>query len=330
MYKGEMILRNDIRKLGLVLLISSLVVFMAGCSGNANGESSNYPDKSVTLVVPFGPGGDSDLNARSAAKALEEELGKPVVVTNIEGAGGSVGTKEVLNGKADGYTALFNHNAMILNNVLEISDVSYTDFKIAGISASDKTNAILVRTESKYKTINDVIEDAKENPGQISAAVSFGNYTQLVFLALEAEADIDLNIIDVGVGSEQRAALSGERADMITTPYGQIKDYIESGEYRSLGLATAERVADLPDEPTLIEQGVDVVLDKHYFYFFPKETPNEVVETFTKALKEGVNTEEFKKTVGEYYITPDYYSPEETLKILEETEKQYLELSSQF
>lgn len=130
------------KQLAVLSMVVALGMLLAGCGSDATKNSSskanqgaakNYPNKTVQIVVPYGAGGDTDTNARVMSKYLSKELGKPVIVTNVAGSSGVVGSQQVLDSKPDGYTVLFNHPTMLMNNLIGLTDISWKNFKNAGI-----------------------------------------------------------------------------------------------------------------------------------------------------------------------------------------------------
>ncbi|WP_134698631.1 tripartite tricarboxylate transporter substrate binding protein [Ammoniphilus sp. YIM 78166] len=322
------------------MLLSSLALMLSvavGCSSQQNTssptaeqpkaeEKSAYPTKPIEVVVPAGAGGDTDRNTRVIAKYLEKELGQPVVVTNVGGAGGSTGTKKVLDANADGYTVLSFHNSMLLNKIMGLVDFSYPEMELAGIGISDLGNTFMVNSNSQFTDLPSLIEYAKANPKKVSIATEVGGFTHLQLLALQQATGTEFNIVDVGGAAEKLTALLGGQIDINPTAIGLVKSYIDSGELRSLGVMADERISSMPDVPTFKEQGVDIVFDKFFFWGFPKGTPQEVVSTFSAALEKVVNNEELKKELDGFVVTPVYMNGEEAVKHMTEAEAYYKQL----
>ncbi|MBP1931926.1 tripartite tricarboxylate transporter substrate binding protein [Ammoniphilus resinae] len=326
------------------MLFSSLLavsLIATGCSQqpqptatpSGNGENQqketpvdkpvDYPKKPIQLVIPFAPGGDTDLNARVLAKHLEKELGQPVVVSNVTGAGGSVATQKVKDSKADGYTVLFHHNTMLLNNVLGVSPLSFKDFESAGIAMMDLTNTYTVSSKSKYHTLQDFIDEAKKRPNELNVASAIANFSQLTFLAFQKETGTEFNIIDVGGGNDQKTALLADRVDLIYGTYSLVKPHVDSGEFRVLGFMSEERNPELPDIPTFKEQGVNLVYDKFFFLSFPKDTPKEIIGKFSQAMEKVSNSKEYQDDLKKLYVTPKYMPPADAVTYLENVQKEY-------
>ncbi|MGJ9384116.1 tripartite tricarboxylate transporter substrate binding protein [Salipaludibacillus sp. CF4.18] len=296
-------------------------------TNDSSEDAVDYPTEPITFVVPAGAGGDTDLNARTLGKYLEEELGQPVVISNVTGAGGTVGAREVLDAEADGHTALFFHNSMLLNKILGLVDFSYEDMKLAGIAVLDQGNTFMVSADSEFEDLQDMIEFASANPGEVSIATEVGGLTHLQLLALEKDQDIELNIVDVGGAADKIAALLGGHIDIVPTSLGLVTEYVESGDMRSLGIMAEDSVDLMPDVPTFKEQGVDSSFEKFFFLGFPEETPDEIVEAFSTALEKVVNNEEYVAEANKFLVSPTYMNPQEAFDYMQETEAYYTELS---
>lgn len=318
---------------GILLAITTLLLatIFVGCSQTSSkeGGASDYPTKPITVVVPAGAGGDTDANARLLGKYLEEELGQPVVISNVTGAGGTVGANEVLDADADGYSVLFFHNSLLLNRILGLTEDSYDSFKLAGIAVLDQGNTFMVSADSQFEDLQDMVEYARANPGEVSIATEVGGFTHLQLLALQKDQGIELNIVDVGGAAEKVTALLGGHVDIVPTSLGLVKDYVESGDMRTLGIMAGERVDLMPDVPTFVEQGVNSEFEKFFFYGFNPDTPDEIVETFSAALEKVINNEEYVKEAAKFLVTPTYLNPEEAFDYIKKTEDQYIELNKE-
>src|SRR5699024_3605795 len=204
---------------------------ISACSSEANSSGGNdYPTKPIEVVVPVGAGGDTDLNTRITAKYLEQELDESIVITNVEGSGGSTGIKELLSKEADGHSVLAYHNAMLVNNIYGLADYTYEDFKYAGVGIIDQSNTFLASKDAEFDDIESLIEYAKENPGQVNVATETGAMTHLQVLEFEQKTGVEFNIVDAGGASDKITALLGGRVDIVPTSLGLVQDYIESGE----------------------------------------------------------------------------------------------------
>jgi tripartite-type tricarboxylate transporter receptor subunit TctC len=316
--------------LGMMMLISVLLI---GCSnggsssssgsGGEAGSADDYPNKPIQIVVPAGAGGDTDLNTRITAKYLEKELGGKLVVSNVSGAGGTVGAKQVMDSNPDGYTVLTYHNSMIINSLLGLSDFNYEDYKHAGMAISDLTNSFIVSAKSDYKDLNALIKAAKEKPGEITIATETGAFTHLQLLAFQEAAGVELNIVDVGGAADKIKALLAGQVDVVPTQLGLVQQYIESGDFRSLGVMAEERLDGAPDVQTFKEQGVDITFDKFFFWAFPKDTPQDIVDQFSAALEKVANNPDFQKEIGASFLNAEFKNPEEAMSHFETLTEKY-------
>lgn len=316
---------------GFIASLTLSAAILAGCSeesdqGASAGGSAGYPEQPIQVVVPAGAGGDTDLNTRLLGKHLEEELGQSIVVSNVNGSGGSVGTRQVMEAEADGYTALSFHDSLLLNNIFGLTDYTYSDYKMAGMGVTDAGNGFFTSKNSKFKDAASLVEYAKANPGEVTVATEMGSLTYIQLLAFQEETGTELNIVDVGGAADKITALLGGRVDIVPTSLGLVKSYVDSGDFIPLGIMAEERLEGAPDVPTFKEQGIDVVFDKVFYFAFPKETPDEVVNTFSDALQRVVENEEYQKAAQDTLLNPVFTGPEETVQILEEKAARYQEL----
>jgi Uncharacterized protein conserved in bacteria len=228
---------------------------------NANeAPKTNYPERPVQVIVPTGSGGDTDINARIISKYLEQELGQPLVVTNVTGAGGVIGSRQVKDANPDGYTVLFFHYGTLTQTLMGTADFYLLDdFDVVGIPILDNTSVIVAK-KGKYTNMQDLISDAKANPGQVKFAIEVGTVAHLIGYILQDYADVEFKLVDTGAAATKYAALLSGQSDAFFAQYLGVRDYVESGEFQLLGLIADERNPGLPDVPTLIEQGIDLSL----------------------------------------------------------------------
>ncbi|MFD1065651.1 tripartite tricarboxylate transporter substrate binding protein [Oceanobacillus locisalsi] len=301
------------------LAVVFLIVIMSACSdGESSSAADEYPSQPIEVTVPVGAGGDTDLNTRITAKYLEQELDQSIVVSNVEGSGGSTGINEVLSKESDGYSVLAYHNAMLVNNIYGLADYTSEDFKYAGVGILDQSNTFLASKDAPFDDIESLIEYAEANPGEVNVATEVGAMTHLQVLEFEQKTGVEFNVVDAGGASDKITALLGGRVDIVPTSLGLVQEYIESGDFVSLGIIADERLEGAPDVETFAEQGVDMSVDKVFYWAFDPETPDEVVETFSEALKNVVEDESYQEEVENNWLTPAYLNPEETAEKLQE------------
>ncbi len=313
----------------LLTLLLTPISFQAMSFGNENilptdEQIENYPTKPIEVVVPTGAGGDTDLGARVLGQYIGDELGRPLVVTNIAGAAGSLGSREVVEADPDGYQILFFHNNLLINYLYGMSDFNHQDFKIAAVSLFDHGDTFIVSDDAPFSDATELADESKDIPGELSFATEIGGYTHLQMMAYEDATGADFRLIDVGGASDKIVALLGGQVDVVPTAYGITVDYLENGDFKSVGVLSEESSELYDQVPTFKEQGIDIEFEKFFFFAFPKETPDEIVMKFSEAVKEVVeNNEEYQERAAGYYTIPTYMTPEESTLYMDEVSNYY-------
>lgn len=250
--------------------------------GNLSAET--YPDKTVQFVVPFGPGGSTDVATRLLLKTFNKHFPKEGVVINIAGAGGAVGSRRVHEADPDGYNLLSFNTILPVLKIMGVIDFNYSAFEPVALYSTSDTG-VFVRYDAPWKNIQEFIADAKKRPGKIRFGVGFGTLAHLGGIALEKAANIDLNIVDVGGGEKKSAALLGSHIDAYFEPVPPVTPYIDSKTFRCLCIFSEQRNPSMPDVPTLKELGMDVVLMQNNGIFAPKGTPEKVLQILRDSIK---------------------------------------------
>ena len=299
----------------ITLLVAALFAAVLACTSASAGQA--YPAKPIQVIIPLNPGGDTDVNGRLFCKYLEKELGQTVVVVNKAGGGGIIGSKSVMNAKPDGYTALFYHTESMLPKIAGMADFDLFDLALCGVGILDDTTVLATYSGAPYKTLPELVDYAKANPGKVEFGMMTGGYPHLIGLALQEVTGARFNIVDVGGNAAKTVALKGKKTDVINTQYGLTKDYFTSGDFVCLGLLSEERNPLLPDIATAREQGVDMVFNKFFFFAMPKDTPKEIIDAFSAAMKRVTENPEFREGAARLFITPAYMGPEEGGKYAE-------------
>ena len=290
-----------LKKLFAALMLGSCMV-AAGCGGSeqaSSGDVSNYPDKPINLVVTHAAGGDTDYNARLLARLLEKDLGQSVVANNVTGANGSIALEQYKDGDKDGYTLIATNSAALIGNkATGLSDFSYEAFEPVAIYGRQAGENVVVRADSPYNTISDLVEASKANPGQIKYGVSMGGGVYIASVIMDKEIGAKFNVVDTGDSANRLTALLGGHVDATSIPYSAAKEYIESGQLKTLGTLLSERSKMLPDIPSLSETYKDLSVDTYYVILAPKGTDPALVEKVSKAINKVVNENpEYKQEV---------------------------------
>jgi tripartite-type tricarboxylate transporter receptor subunit TctC len=256
-----------------------------------------YPDKIVQFIVPFGPGGSTDVATRLLLKTFNKNFPKEGVVINMAGAGGAIGARKVHESTPDGYNVLSFNTILPVLQLMGMIDFTYQNMApVALFSTSD--TGVFVRNDSPYKNMEDFVSDAKKRPGKIRFGVGFGTLAHLGALSLEQKAGIKLNIVDVGGGEKKSAALLGGHIDAYFEPTPPVTQYLESKTFRCIGIFSEKPNPGLPGVKTMREQGIDVVLMQNNGIFAPKGTPENVLNILREALKVTCSDETFQKELA--------------------------------
>lgn len=253
------------------------------CAVSAHAE--NYPDRPITLIVPYAHGGVTDLYARSIGDYLGRHWNTQVIVDNKGGAGTMIGTQHVSRAKPDGYTILLTSYAFTSNPVLR-KDLNYDPAAFEPIMLLGNSRSMLVvNSESDLKTLDDVIAKGKKSPGNLSFASS-GNASSPHIAAELWAKEVGVTITHVPYKGTAPAMndLYGGLVDGIFDGPSSINS-VRAGRLRALGIAHDTRHPAAPEVPTFKEQGIDLVFGSWFGFLAPKGTPEPVL----KKLNEGLN-----------------------------------------
>ncbi len=286
----------------------------AEAEGEAAPASDWAPSTTVSIVVPAGAGGNTDLSARVFAEYAKKMTGADFIVVNANGAAGSVAANQVLSAAPDGHTFLYGHNLVNVANIAGVTDYNYTAFKLGPTFALDPAQQLYANPD-KYKTLDEFIEAAKAAPGQLKACTEVGAYTYYELLAFEKAAGIDLDLVDVGSNSDKIAAMLSGQVDLMPGAYINCKDYLEAGQFVCLGAPTEDRYDLISDIPTLKEQGVDLVYPNCEFsFYFPKETPDDVIAWYDALVKNMTADPDAQEAIKKVEMEPYYLSAADSEK----------------
>ncbi|WP_425306720.1 tripartite tricarboxylate transporter substrate binding protein [Cupriavidus pauculus] len=280
--------------------LAALALPLALLTGLAAPAQAAFPDKPIRIVVPFSPGGGTDLIARAMGIAMAQDLGQPVVIDNKPGGGTIIGTDNVAKSAPDGYTLVMATFAHAVNPSLQPklpfdTERAFTPVMLVGRSP----NVLVVRADSPYKSVRDVIAAAKARPGRISfASQGPGTSAHLAGELFKSLAGVDLNHIPYKGAGPAITDLLGGQVDMMFATASAVANLLESGKLRALGVTTAQRStsADLARVPTIAEAGVPgYVAESWYGMFAPAGTPAPVVARLNAAARKAVTAEAFRK-----------------------------------
>ena len=292
------------------VLLALLVVLVAVSGAFAEWK----PTTTVSIIVPAGAGGNTDLSARVFAKHAKDISGVDFIVVNANGAAGSLAADQVRSAAPDGHTFLYGHNLVNVANVAGITDYNYSAFKLGPTFAKDPAQQLYVNPK-KYKNLEEFIKAAKEKPGELVACTEVGAYTYYEILKFQELAGIELDLVDYGSNSDKIVGMLSGQVDMMPGAYINCKDYLASGQFVALGVPSAERYDLIKDIPTFREQGLDLVYpDCDFSFYFPKETPDEVITWYENIVQEMQKKPECLEDIRKVEMMPYYLSAADSEK----------------
>lgn len=302
-------------------------VSMAVGGGITAKAAENYPEREITIVVPFDAGGSSDMSSRILATGLEEALDATVLVENRSGGTGSVGMAYVRASAADGYTLCYIPVELVMHKPLEISDLVPEDFAMIG-QLTTVPAALTVAADSPFNTVEEFVEYAKEHPGELNVGNSGnGSIWHLAATMLESATGTEFNHIPYDGAATAVTSLMGGHIDAVTVNAGKVLAGVEAGKLKVLGLMTEERdTATFADVPTLKECGIDVVMGGWGVLAAPKDTPQEVVDIHSDAVEKAASTEEFGKFITEHGMIVTHKNAADTREFVGEQKELFAEL----
>lgn len=302
----------------VLLLILSLVTF-GGVSQASKSEEAKaaYPVKPIQWIIPYGAGGSTDLGVRIMAGAMAETLGVAIIPVNKPGAGGMTAAEFIVKQPADGYTVFTGSIAQ--NGIQLAMDTAITfsndDFTFICMYLTQEV-LVVVKADSPWKTMDDLIKAAKENPGTVSFSTSgVGTSLHVSGELLKAVAGVDLLHVPFKSGPESMAAILGGHVSFGMHLTGDAKTMLESGEIRALATLSPKRLDDFPDIPTMTEIGYeDAVLYSWHGLVAPKGLPKEVIERLHEAAKAAVESPSVQSMMKKIGVTPTYMGPPEVFE----------------
>lgn len=272
-------MRITLGTLGAGLVMAALTAFTVGGPAVAA-----FPEKPVTIIIPYSPGGSTDNQVRMIAAVMEKKLGEQIIIKNTTGAGGSVGMAEAARAAPDGYTlGVYNTNTEVLQATgnAEFSSMDFVPVALFGKGYLTVT----AKGDGPYQSIADFKAAAAKTPGSLSVAMGRGSLAQFTAVLFEDRLGEKLKLVNVGGGAKKKAAVLGGHEDVLIEPAASLFDMHKGGKLKILALFAPERLDSLPDVPTAQEQGVDLVAAQALGLFAPKGTPADRVKVLADAVK---------------------------------------------
>jgi tripartite-type tricarboxylate transporter receptor subunit TctC len=277
-----------------ILTLSAAALALTLTSGLAT--AADFPTKPINMYIGFNPGGAVDTTGRLIADKMSKILGQPVVAVTKSGGGGTVMASQLINAAPDGYTigmgasAAYTLTPQINKNIkYKIDDFTHL------ATLTYPSDAIVVKADSPYKSLKDMIDDHKKNKTPISFA-SQVSASRLMVMAISDKAGVEFKVIPVKGGAVGIQEVLGGHIDTTWSGSGWTEQ-VRAGKLRALATMSAERMKDYPDIPTLLELGYDFTFTDTFMLSAPKGVPADVVAKLTSAIEKAIMDPEVQKTL---------------------------------
>lgn len=313
-----------------IFIVSSLfiLILIGGCSDISNKTTTakrQYPDKPITVIVPFSVGGGLDLTARSLEKLAPKYLGQPLVVVNKPGGAGAIGWNELSGANPDGYTIGITGTDLLLLPAYGPTKYNYPTALAPIVQVASLPMVMAVQADQSWQTVDDLIEFAKKHPGKLKFGHGgVGSFPHLLGEMFAKTADITIEQVPFSGAGEVTAALLGGHVQIAFVNPMVVKEHVKNGTIKVLAVTSEQRMTDpvFTQVPTFKEQGLDVVLNNWYGVAVPKETPVEITNKLAEGFKAIIMDPEFIKNMKNVGLQVEYLGPKESeLKWLSDGQK---------
>jgi tripartite-type tricarboxylate transporter receptor subunit TctC len=297
----------SLKKFGIFLVFTISIYGSIGQPIFAQ-TASTYPDKPITIVVPYPPGGFNDTLGRIVGKKLSDAWGVTVLVENKPGAGTTIGTNFVARSAPDGYTILvaqfpFAANPFIYKSLPYDSNKAFLPIVLAGRAPM----VLVVNENSKIKTLSDLLTAAKKSPGKIDYGSSGSGSSEHLAMALfENMANVSLIQVPYKGSTPLLTDLAGGQVEVAFDVFPMVRPFIQSGKIRPVAIATDSRSPLLPQVPTVAEAGLKgYEVSSWHGFMVPAGTPSAIVDKLNKQINVILLQDDIKKTFNDQGVVPD-------------------------
>lgn len=308
-------------------------VGVAGCTdavtpddNGSDSEAADFPSDDIEIICPFDEGGGTDLTARQLSEQLENQLDTSSFVTNSTGGSGSVGFSEIASASADGYTLGILTVEICTVSHLDIGDVTHEDMTPI-LQYNFDPAALTVHEDAPYDTLEEFVDYAEDNPGEISVSNSgTGAIWHLAAAEFEQAADIELDHIGYEGAAPATEAVLGGEVEATTSSAAEVSSQVQDGDLEMLAFFGDERHPAFEDVPTLTEEGYDVTVGAWRGIGGPAGMDDEIVETLEDAFDEIHDSEEFEEFMENNNFQLEHRDAEEFGQFMDEEYDRFGEL----
>ncbi|HVL70329.1 MAG TPA: tripartite tricarboxylate transporter substrate binding protein [Beijerinckiaceae bacterium] len=300
-------------------LVAAAALLGASFGAQAQGK---WPEKPIRVIVPFGPGGSSDLLARMVQQANQEQklVDQPITVIN-QGGHFSVGATQVKNADPDGHTFLLLHIALLSGEILDPArKLSYRDFEPVALTGGFCVYPVVMEN-SKFKSLDDLMKEAQANPNSIIFGVNIGAINHMAGVMLEqTRPGAKFRFVQIGGGAENYAALKGGQTQVAVLSDSEYQNF-KGGGVRALGYTGPKRADAEPGIATVREQGYDFDFCVNSYWFAPKGTPKAATEGMADLLQKAMQSQTMRDGMKKLSLSTEFMRGDEFRKNLDDTFK---------
>ncbi|HEY4908654.1 MAG TPA: tripartite tricarboxylate transporter substrate binding protein [Methylomirabilota bacterium] len=299
------------------IALLAIVVLVGSAPADAQ---TPYPTRSIECVIPFAPGGPTDTAIRIIQPQLSANLGVPLVLVNKAGGGGALGMDAVAKAKPDGYTLAATVRSTVTILPATQPDVTYklSDFAVVGAFAVD-SQVVLVKAGSPWKTLEELVEFAKKNPGKLSyGTAGLGTNSFFTMELLKLTYGLDMTHVPFGGSGPVKNAVLGGHVQVGAASLSPMLSVLRSGDVVALATSATKRIASIPNVPTMTEKGQpDASLSTWAEIYAPAKTPKAVVDRLAQAVEKTMKDPAVVSAIEKAGLVVEYHTPEDTLKLIQ-------------
>jgi putative tricarboxylic transport membrane protein len=284
----------------LAIVLASALAFMPSGAG-----AQEYPAKAVSLVVPYPPGGRTDLAARTLAQFLKDELRVPIAVVNKPGASGVLGANEVASATPDGHTLGVFSTGFLTSLYTVPTPPNAGNYSPVSLFNMDPA-AIAVNRERGWKSLGELVVHARQHPATLRVGINSGSSAHIFAAAFVDAAGIDIIYVPFRGGGERTVALAGGHIDIDFDIVAPMKPLLDAKKIAVLGVAADQRIPEYSDIPTMSEGGVDLNISSWHGVFAPRRTPPAVIGRLNEALAKVSANPQFVARMGDLLLRVRY------------------------
>ena len=314
--QGDVGVQKKLVMLAGCLLLASII--MGGCTNMQSKTTTvtkGYPNKPITIIVPFSAGGGLDLVARTLEKEAPKYLGQPFIVVNKPGGTGTIGWNELASASPDGYTLGISDIDLLLHPLYGLSKYHYPTALEPIAQVTTLPFIMVVPADQPWQDIEEVIKYAKQNPGQLkSGHPGIGSPPHIIGETFAKVAGVTLEQVPFRGANDVTVALLGNHIQIGFVNPATVKEQIKSGTLRALATTGQQRLTDpdLAQIPTLKEQGFDIVLNNWFGVVAPKDLSPEVKAKLEEGFKAIIADPEFKTNIENLGLQLEYLNSEDS------------------